>query len=143
MVQEVVNLAFVGQLNDAAMLAGVGLGNTILNMCGMSIILGLNLALETFVSQSFGQGNLQLCGLYLNRGRFILTILFIPLCMVFSQTGFILECLGQDPQVAYYAHLYVNTYLPGIYLLGQFDMLRKFLNCLRKNTVPLKAIAIG
>lgn len=58
MVQEVVNLAFVGQLNDAAMLAGVGLGNTILNMCGMSIILGLNLALETFVSQSFGQGNL-------------------------------------------------------------------------------------
>jgi multidrug resistance protein, MATE family len=63
--------------------------------------------------------------------------------MVFSQTKFILESLGQDPQVAHYAHLYVNTYLPGLYLLGQFDMLRKFLNCLQKNTVPLKAIAIG
>ena len=54
MLQEVTNLAFVGQLNDAAKLAGVGLGNTILNICGMAIILGLNLALETFVSQSYG-----------------------------------------------------------------------------------------
>lgn len=50
MTQEVVNLAFVGQLDDAAMLAGVGMGNTIINMVGLSSILGLNLALETLVS---------------------------------------------------------------------------------------------
>jgi Na+-driven multidrug efflux pump len=41
---------FVGHLNDPAKLAGVGLGNITINMFGMSIIIGMNSAVETFVS---------------------------------------------------------------------------------------------
>ena len=48
--QEVVNLAFIGYLDDPAMLAGVGMGNVIINMLGLSIIFGMNMALETLVS---------------------------------------------------------------------------------------------
>ena len=50
MAQEVINLLFIGQLDNKAMLAGVGLGNVIINVFGLSIIFGMNGALETLVS---------------------------------------------------------------------------------------------
>ena len=50
MLSEFINTIFVGHLNDPAKLAGVGLGNMTLNILGMSVILGMNGALETFVS---------------------------------------------------------------------------------------------
>ena len=45
-----INLIFVGHLNEPAMIAGVGMGNMIQNMIGMSMFVGLNSALETLVS---------------------------------------------------------------------------------------------
>mgnify|MGYP006114476333 CR=1 FL=1 len=44
------NLSFIGYLNDPAMLAGVGLGNMTNNLCALSIILGFNSALDTLIS---------------------------------------------------------------------------------------------
>lgn len=61
----------------------------------LSVMIGLNAAQETLTSQAFGAGNLQLCGLYLNRGRFILTAFFIPLAtivMLFAEN--ILNAIG-------------------------------------------------
>jgi len=46
----VLNLIFIGHLDDAALLAGVGMGNTILSVFGISLFLGLNGALETLVA---------------------------------------------------------------------------------------------
>ena len=45
-----VNLVFVGHLENAAKLAAVGLGNAIQNMIGISIIVGMNGALNSLVS---------------------------------------------------------------------------------------------
>lgn len=50
MVQENVNLIFIGHLNDAEMMAGVGMGNMIMNILGLTIAMGLNGALETLSS---------------------------------------------------------------------------------------------
>ena len=47
---DIINLIFVGQLEDNAKLAGVGMGNMIQNMVAMSLILGFNSALDTLVS---------------------------------------------------------------------------------------------
>ena len=51
-----VNTIFAGQLNDAAKLAGVGLGTTLLNILCFEILMGINGAIETLVSQAFGAG---------------------------------------------------------------------------------------
>jgi Na+-driven multidrug efflux pump len=51
---EFINLIFIGTLNDPAMMVGVGLGNMFVNITTVSIILGLNSALATFVSQCYG-----------------------------------------------------------------------------------------
>jgi Na+-driven multidrug efflux pump len=50
MAGEIINLIFIGQLNDPALIAGVGLGNMTLNLCANSVIVGLNSALDTFIS---------------------------------------------------------------------------------------------
>jgi MATE family multidrug resistance protein len=72
-------MIIVGKLDNTVDLAAVGLGNVILTMCVLSILLGMNTALETMVSQAHGAGHLQLGGEYLNRMRIILTLTFIPI----------------------------------------------------------------
>jgi Na+-driven multidrug efflux pump len=56
--QTVINCIFVGNYGNEAMIAGVGMGNMISNILGTSLCLGMNGALETLVSQSFGARNL-------------------------------------------------------------------------------------
>ena len=50
------NLVFIGHLNDPVKLAAVGMGNMIINMCGIGPFLGLNSGIETLVSQAWGAG---------------------------------------------------------------------------------------
>lgn len=54
----VINLIFVGHYGNQAMIAGLGMANMINNILGMSLCLGMNGAVETLVSQSFGAKNL-------------------------------------------------------------------------------------
>ena len=70
---------FVGHLNNRDLIAGVGLAGSSLNFLGLTIIKGLAGSLDTLVSHAGGNGNHELCGIYLNRARFIMTMLFIPL----------------------------------------------------------------
>ena len=49
-VQEQINIVFIGSLNDPTKLAGIGLGNMVLNLFANGILIGVNTALETFVS---------------------------------------------------------------------------------------------
>ena len=46
----VLNTIFAGKFNDAAKLAGVGLGTTINHIMCLSVLMGMNGALETLVS---------------------------------------------------------------------------------------------
>ena len=47
---QLVNTAFVGNLDDPALLAGVGMGNMLVNVLCFAVVQGLNGALETLVS---------------------------------------------------------------------------------------------
>ena len=65
-------------------MAGVGMGNCINSLVGISILVGLNGALETLVSQGFGSGDLDICAVYLNRARFILLVSFVFVFIILS-----------------------------------------------------------
>ena len=97
------NTIFVGQMNDASKLAGVGLGTMMLNMGCLWIMIGINGAQETLASQAFGANDLKMCGRVLNRGRIILTIAFIPMAVLNLFAEPILLAAGQDPEVSKYA----------------------------------------
>ena len=62
------------------------MGNAIINLMGMTALLGLSQALDTLISHAAGAGNLELCGVYLNRGRYIMIVMFIPFAIFAFQT---------------------------------------------------------
>ena len=121
---------FAGRFDDSAKLAGVGLGNTTLNIMCLSICMGMNGALETLVSQAFGYGNITLCGVYLNRARVIGTLTFIPCAILLLFAEPILLKLGQDPLTSQHAQTFTTASIPAIYFFVIFDMQKKFLICM-------------
>jgi len=134
---ELINLFFVGHLDDSAILAGIGLGNMSLSIFGFCVICGFNSALETLVSQAYGMGSMYLCGVYLNKGRIIITIIFVPIVLILLLSDRILISLGQDQMSAYYALKYIQIILPGLFFQAHFDCIYSFLNCMNRSYIPM------
>jgi Na+-driven multidrug efflux pump len=82
LITEVINTAFIGHLGETAKVAGVGLGNMYINICCFSVFIGLNGAVLTLVSQAYGSGNYHKCGVFLNRGRVVSILAFIPITII-------------------------------------------------------------
>lgn len=85
------------------MMSGVGLGDNALIFFGQACLMGMNNAIETLVAQAAGAGNLKLAGVYLNRGRFLLTVSYIPIVVLLLNVENILVKIGQDPKASAYA----------------------------------------
>jgi|LauGreDrversion4_2_1035121.scaffolds.fasta_scaffold1200994_2 hypothetical protein len=51
----------------------------LVNVMGMSTLSGLNNAVSTEVSQAFGSEQYRLCGVFLNRARVLVLIIFLIL----------------------------------------------------------------
>ena len=75
----VINTSFVGHIGDENQVAGVGMANMMINILCFSLLMGMSLALNTFVSQAFGLHEYKLCGIYHNRARFLVTVMFLLL----------------------------------------------------------------
>ena len=54
MLVQLINTYFIGHTNDPTLIAGVGMGNMMINVLAFAIMQGLNGALETLISQSYG-----------------------------------------------------------------------------------------
>ena len=78
-----------------------------LGMFCRHILTGINCAQETLVGPAYGQGQLKLCGTYLNRGRAIITVAYIPLLLLMCFSEKVLVSLGQNALVATYAFNYI------------------------------------
>ena len=143
-VSVVINAVFAGRTNDPSKLAAVGLANVCHSVMILSLLIGLNAAQETLTSQAFGNGNLRLCGVYLNRGRLILVVFFIPLALVpaiFAED--ILLSIGQDAEVSRLTNIQIWAGLPAIFCYGQYDLYKRWLACMRITFVPMVAMCIA
>ena len=124
----VINTFFIGNLNDANLLGGVGMGNMLINVGCFAVVFGLNGALETLVSQSFGAEKYEECGVFLNRGKLISTLILIPIFVIFGASERLLIIAGQDPIIAEIARRYSCILIPGIWAQAMFDATTRFLN---------------
>jgi Na+-driven multidrug efflux pump len=68
---QLTNTYFIGHLNDKYLIAGVGMGNMLINLFCFAVQQGLNGALDTFVSKAVGARLYRVSGNYLNRARVI------------------------------------------------------------------------
>lgn len=114
------------------MLAGVGLGTLYVNIFCQSIILGLNGALQTLVSQSFGAGKIRECGVILNRGRIIALLAFIPIVIILCLCEPFMLAVGMDAEASEYAATYTYFLIPAMFFHSQFDATRQYLNSQNK-----------
>ncbi|CDW78835.1 transparent testa 12 protein [Stylonychia lemnae] len=134
---EMINVAYVGRLNDPAKVAGAGLGNMYVNIFCLSIVFGLNGAIATLASQAHGSGNDRRAGLYLNRGRIVIGLAFIPIISILLCTEKFLIMIKQDEQAANYAQTYAYGLIPAMIFQSQFDATRQFLNAMHKTKVVM------
>uniref|UniRef100_A0A8C1U5U4 Multidrug and toxin extrusion protein n=1 Tax=Cyprinus carpio TaxID=7962 RepID=A0A8C1U5U4_CYPCA len=104
---------FCGRLGNTV-LAGYAMASATINVTAAATGLGLALACDTLVSQTFGSKNLLRVGVILQRGILILTLFSLPCWALLVNTQPLLLYLGQEPEVARIAQLYVVAYLPAI-----------------------------
>lgn len=136
-VQEITNLVTAGHLGDPTIMAGIGLGNMTVNLVAMVPLLCTTHAIKSLVPQAFGRGNLDLCGVFLNRARILVTIVFILSSTLILQAKYAYRALKQDENAIVYMDIYLANYLPAVYLFTMGDLQRKFLNSLGKTNVPM------
>lgn len=60
---------------------------------------GANAGIEALVPLAKGKGDMKLAGIYLNKGRFILTVMFVVLYFLCFFIESLLLVLRQDPEV--------------------------------------------
>ena len=123
---QLLNILFVGQMSSN-LLAGVGLGNMLLNVLIFAITMGLNGTIESFVAWSFGQNQKSMCGIHLNRARIIVTAYLIPITILFLFMDRILIACAQDPEISRTARDYIVWTAPGWLCLVHFDCTKRFL----------------
>ena len=90
---QILNVYFIGHLGEPDLLAGVGLGNMLLNVCVFAFSQGMNGTIETFVGWSYGDADYGKCGIHLNRARTIIFILMLPSIVLFMYIDKILIML--------------------------------------------------
>uniref|UniRef100_A0A7S3CJI4 Multidrug and toxin extrusion protein n=1 Tax=Strombidium rassoulzadegani TaxID=1082188 RepID=A0A7S3CJI4_9SPIT len=149
MAVQLINTYFIGHTNDATLIAGVGMGNMLINVLAFAVMQGLNGALETLISQSYGASQnaengeryrkkmRQMCGTFYNRGRYVVTVIMVPIVLIFVYSDKILIAIKQDPEVSRIARRYVTIMIPGVWSMGQFDATKKFLSSQYKNRIPV------
>jgi MATE family multidrug resistance protein len=128
---QLINIYFMGHMTDPNLLAGVGLGNMLINVCVFAVAYGLNGTIETFVGWSFGSEKYYECGYHLNRAKVIITVILLPVMVMFLFVDSILVSLAQDPEVSRIARNYVVWTMPGVFCLVQFDCTKRLLQTIK------------
>ena len=133
-----INLVFVSMLNDENMVAGIGLANAIIYCFPLSLTYGVSSVLETLVSQAYGSGEYYLCGLYLNRQIFVLTILFIPIAYIVTNSGSLLVSIfAQNEMASFFCQEYMCALLPGMYIYCIQLSYCFFFTAMEKSYIPM------
>ncbi|KAL2096119.1 hypothetical protein ACEWY4_008267 [Coilia grayii] len=117
---------FCGRLGNSA-LAGYAMACAIINVSSAATGIGLCLACDTLIAQTFGARNLLRVGVILQRSLLILLLHCLPCWALLVNTQAILLVLGQEPEVARIAEIYVLAYLPAIPALFVHQLLTSYL----------------
>ncbi|XP_032803354.1 multidrug and toxin extrusion protein 1 [Petromyzon marinus] len=121
-----VSTVFCGHLGKIE-LDSVMLASAVINITAIAVGVGMSLACDTLMSQAFGAKNLHEVGVILQRGIIILMLSCCPCWALFLNIRPFLLTIGQDPEVARLASLYVLICIPALPAIFLYQLESKYL----------------
>ncbi|XP_045828521.1 protein DETOXIFICATION 40-like [Trifolium pratense] len=117
---------FCGHLGNLE-LAAASLGNTGIQVFAYGLMLGMGSAVETLCGQAFGAKKYEMLGIYLQRSAVLLTLAGLILTIIYIFSEPILIFLGESPNIASAASLFVYGLIPQIFAYAINFPIQKFL----------------
>uniref|UniRef100_A0A0D3FKK3 Protein DETOXIFICATION n=1 Tax=Oryza barthii TaxID=65489 RepID=A0A0D3FKK3_9ORYZ len=115
-----------GQLGTLE-LAAASLGNVGIQVFAYGLMLGMGSAVETLCGQAYGAHKYDMLGVYMQRSTVLLTATAVPLAVIYVFSKEILILLGESPEIASAARLYVVGLIPQIFAYAANFPIQKFL----------------
>ena len=128
----IVNVTIAGQISPEV-LAGVGIGNTTILLLTQTLLQGFVNAMDQLATRAYGNNQLELCGVYLNRGRMIMLTIFFPLALIlylFSEA--FISLFSSDPDVIHYGASYSKLTFVPMFIMQMSYQQRSWLAAMRK-----------
>ena len=123
----IISIAFLGRLGARELAISI-LATSLFNVTGLSVVQGLNAALETFCGQAWGAGNYPAVGIVLQRALLVNSALTVVVSLLWStSTASMLRLLGQDPDLANASAQYLTLLAPGLWFAAVFEALKRYL----------------
>lgn len=122
-----VSLAFITNLSDAAMIGGLGLGFVFSNCCAYILITSIDQGVNALAAQAFGANKLEHVALNYHRGLFLILVCLIPVLILLGFTKQLLIVCGLEANVAQYAWEYIEYAYPSFFFYGIFDCTKSYL----------------
>ncbi|RDY11147.1 Protein DETOXIFICATION 14 [Mucuna pruriens] len=111
---QVVSMIMVGHLGQLS-LASVAIATSLTNVSGFSVLSGMAGGLETLCGQAFGAGEYEKFGLYTYTAVISLTLVSIPITVLWTFMDKVLTLLGQDPTISLEARKYAIWLIPALF----------------------------
>ncbi|KAJ0051481.1 hypothetical protein Pint_02039 [Pistacia integerrima] len=106
---------FCGHLGTLE-LAAASLGNTGIQIFAYGLMLGMGSAVETLCGQAYGARKYEMLGIYLQRSTILLTLTGILLTFIYVFSKPILILLGESPEIASAAAVFVYGLIPQVFV---------------------------
>ncbi|KAH7658564.1 multidrug resistance protein MATE family protein [Dioscorea alata] len=132
---QVISIMFVGHLGELP-LSGASMATSFAGVSAFGLLMGMGSALDTLCGQSFGAKQYSMMGVHMQRAMLVLTLVSIPLAVIWTHTAEILASLGQDPEISAQAGIYARWMIPVLFAYGPLQCLSRFLQT-QNNVVPL------
>uniref|UniRef100_A0ACD5V3H5 Uncharacterized protein n=1 Tax=Avena sativa TaxID=4498 RepID=A0ACD5V3H5_AVESA len=108
-------------------LAAASLGNTGIQVFAYGLMLGMGSAVETLCGQAYGANKLDMLGIYMQRSTVLLMATGVPLAVLYAFSRPILILLGESPEIARAAAVFVYGLIPQIFAYAANFPIQKFM----------------
>ncbi|KAL4320592.1 hypothetical protein AHAS_Ahas14G0025900 [Arachis hypogaea] len=123
---ELISIMFVGHVSVLT-LSGVSMAISFTSVTGIGLVMGIASTLETLCGQSYGAGQHQMLGIHTQRAMLVLTILCVPISIVWANTKSILILFGQDHEISTEAGRYAKLIIPYLFASSVLQCQTRFL----------------
>ncbi|KAL6193329.1 hypothetical protein ACLB2K_034413 [Fragaria x ananassa] len=122
---QVVSMMMVGHLGELA-LSSTALSISFSGVTGFSLLLGMASALETLSGQAYGAEQYEKVGLQTYTAIVSLTVVCLPLSLIWIYIDDILMFMGQDPEISREAGKFTLWLLPALFSYATLQPLNRY-----------------